>query len=225
MKTFIKILGLLILTASSVFAAPDRILLVQSNNTQKTGLGPRIVTSGGTSSSNQVPALNSSGVIDSSMLAATATVPAGVIFDWAGGTNYPSGYLPCDGSSITTNAYPSLFAAIGYNWGGSGANFALPDTRNRFAIGASTNISNIAYNNIIDPMSSTNGNNIGTNVNFIVQTGTYLGHTHLNSTAGARTMQDGTEDPATSQAYYGYTGTETNRSIPPFYTVTKIIKY
>jgi hypothetical protein len=50
-----------------------------------------------------------------------------------------SGALPrtllCDGTSYTTAAYPALFAAIGYSFGGSGANFNVPDFRGRFLRG------------------------------------------------------------------------------------------
>ena len=51
--------------------------------------------------------------------------------------NIPSGWLQCDGSSVTTAAYPDLFAAIGYTWGGAGANFSLPDYRGRMLMGVS----------------------------------------------------------------------------------------
>jgi microcystin-dependent protein len=46
-----------------------------------------------------------------------------------------SDWLYCDGSQRTTAAYPDLFALIGYTYGGSGANFALPDLRIRFPLG------------------------------------------------------------------------------------------
>lgn len=64
-----------------------------------------------------------------------ASVPAGTIFDFAGATT-PTGYLTCDGTSYATAAQPNLFAAIGYTWGGSGANFNVPDLRGRAGIGA-----------------------------------------------------------------------------------------
>jgi len=51
------------------------------------------------------------------------------------GTVAPTGYLLCDGSTYATATYPALFAAIGYLWGGSGANFKVPDTRRRVAMG------------------------------------------------------------------------------------------
>lgn len=63
-----------------------------------------------------------------------ASVPSGIIDDYAGGT-IPSGWLLCDGSSLLTSAQPSLFAAIGYKYGGSGANFSLPSCGGRVGIG------------------------------------------------------------------------------------------
>jgi microcystin-dependent protein len=59
-------------------------------------------------------------------------VPAGVMMDF-GGPTAPSGWFMCDGRSLTTAAYPNLFAALQYTYGGSGANFNLPDFRGRFA--------------------------------------------------------------------------------------------
>ena len=39
-----------------------------------------------------------------------------------------SGWLECDGSTLTTTNYPELFAVIGYTYGGSGTDFDLPTT-------------------------------------------------------------------------------------------------
>lgn len=49
----------------------------------------------------------------------------GQFFDY-GGASAPAGALVRDGASYPTASYPALFAAIGYNWGGSGANFNVP---------------------------------------------------------------------------------------------------
>ena len=67
----------------------------------------------------------------------TSTVPPGAMTDF-GGSSAPAGWLLCDGSSYPTSTYPALFAAIGYAWGGSGANFNVPDMRGRTSIGAGT---------------------------------------------------------------------------------------
>lgn len=65
-----------------------------------------------------------------------AAVPTGVMLDFAG-TVAPNGYALCDGTSYaTTGAMANLFAVIGYAWGGSGANFNVPDFRGRGVIGA-----------------------------------------------------------------------------------------
>jgi microcystin-dependent protein len=49
----------------------------------------------------------------------------------------PTGYLLCDGSSVSTSTYAALFAVIGYTFGGSGASFTLPDYRGRSPLGVS----------------------------------------------------------------------------------------
>ena len=67
----------------------------------------------------------------------TSTVPPGAMSDF-GGPAAPSGWLLCDGTSYPTATYPALFAAIGYAWGGAGANFSVPDMRGRTSIGAGT---------------------------------------------------------------------------------------
>lgn len=68
---------------------------------------------------------------------ATAIVPSGVIFDYAG-TSAPSGWLECDGSVVSQTTYANLFTAIGSSWntgGEGGGNFRLPDFRRRASVG------------------------------------------------------------------------------------------
>jgi len=57
-------------------------------------------------------------------------VPAGTMLMF-GGAATPSGYLLCDGGSYLVADYPDLFAAVGYSWGGGGANFSVPDMAQR----------------------------------------------------------------------------------------------
>ena len=53
------------------------------------------------------------------------------------GPTPPTNWLICDGSSLaTTGTYAALFAVIGYAFGGSGANFNLPNLQQRFPLGA-----------------------------------------------------------------------------------------
>ncbi len=67
--------------------------------------------------------------------AAQAAVPSGTIIDFAG-TSAPIGFLACDGASYLAATYPNLFTAIGYTWGGSGANFNVPDLSRSVTMGS-----------------------------------------------------------------------------------------
>ena len=62
------------------------------------------------------------------------TVPTGSVF-YVVMPAAPTGYLVCDGSSHSITSYPSLFATIGYSYGGSGSTFRLPDLRGEFIRG------------------------------------------------------------------------------------------
>lgn len=55
-----------------------------------------------------------------------------------GGASAPSGWVLCDGTSYDTTTYSDLFDVIGYAFGGSGANFNVPDLRQRFPFGKAT---------------------------------------------------------------------------------------
>jgi microcystin-dependent protein len=48
----------------------------------------------------------------------------------------PPNWLLCYGQSLDTTAYAGLFAVIGYQFGGSGANFNLPSIVDVFPVGA-----------------------------------------------------------------------------------------
>jgi microcystin-dependent protein len=50
----------------------------------------------------------------------------------------PTNFLIANGAALDTTAYATLFAVIGYTYGGSGANFNLPNFANVFPMGAGT---------------------------------------------------------------------------------------
>ena len=63
-------------------------------------------------------------------------VPIGSI-SMFGGATPPANWLICDGSSLSTAApYDKLFAVLQYAYGGSGANFNLPNLQGVFPLGA-----------------------------------------------------------------------------------------
>lgn len=76
---------------------------------------------------------NSTKLATTAFVAALVVPPGGIIS--YGGAAAPTGWLLCDGSSYATATYPNLFAAIGYAYGGSGANFTVPDLRGRIPVG------------------------------------------------------------------------------------------
>jgi len=69
-----------------------------------------------------------------------AYTPTGVVVPFAGSdaNKPPSGWLVCNGASVSTSTYADLFAVIGYGFGGGGANFDLPDLRGRTIVGVGT---------------------------------------------------------------------------------------
>jgi microcystin-dependent protein len=66
-----------------------------------------------------------------------SVIPAGTIAPFAGGT-VPTGWLLCDGSTISRSTYSALFAAVGtaHGQGNGSTTFHLPDYRGRFLRGA-----------------------------------------------------------------------------------------
>lgn len=75
-------------------------------------------------------------------------VPAGTIHLFAGATA-PTGFLLCQGQTVSRNTYPRLFSAISTNYGaGDGSTtFGIPDMQGRVAVGRSTAGTFSALNN------------------------------------------------------------------------------
>lgn len=129
-------------------------------------------------------------------------VPSGVVFPFAGSVA-PSGYLLCDGTSYNTTIYAALFSAIGYAYGGSGANFNVPDYRYSFLRGNGNQISvngtgNAASNQvtfttnhgIIRSGMRVKFNNIGALTNVTTTTPVFAVVTGLNTLSFASTYSN-----------------------------------
>jgi len=65
-------------------------------------------------------------------------VNTGIIVPWSS-ASIPSGFLECNGQSVSTSTYANLFAVIGYTYGGSGASFNIPNLTDRVAVNKSNN--------------------------------------------------------------------------------------
>jgi len=87
--------------------------------------------------------LTSNGTTWQSTAPASSSMPTGALMPYAGATA-PTGYLLCDGSSVSSSTYLALHAVISNTYGGSaytgaGAlSFNLPDLRGRLPMGAGT---------------------------------------------------------------------------------------
>lgn len=69
----------------------------------------------------------------SSNITSTAFIGQITIFT---GTTLPDKWVWCDGTSYSTGVYEDLFGFIGYTYGGSGDNFAVPNCLGKIPFGA-----------------------------------------------------------------------------------------
>lgn len=92
------------------------------------GTSGNLLTSNGTTWQSTTPA---------------ASLPTGALCPYAG-SSAPTGYLLCDGSSVSSSTYLALHAVISNTYGGTaytgaaGLSFNLPDLRGRLPMGAGT---------------------------------------------------------------------------------------
>lgn len=71
------------------------------------------------------------------LLTINTTVPTGAVMAYFGAEEaVPMGWMVADGRLLSRNVYPVLFQVIGFKYGGSGLQFAIPDLRNQSLIGA-----------------------------------------------------------------------------------------
>ena len=75
---------------------------------------------------------------DGANLTGIEGVNTGIVVPW-GSASIPSGFLLCDGQSVSQSTYAALFAIIGTTYGNpGGGNFNVPDLRDRTICGVSS---------------------------------------------------------------------------------------
>lgn len=121
-----------------------------SNPSLLTGTdGTEAAYAGYNSGSDTLTVSNSGGTIDlvstnlyhngSPISGGGSSIPVGTIWMY-GGATVPSGWIFCNGQSLsTTGTYSSLFSVIGYEYGGGGSTFNAPDFTQRFPRGGTNN--------------------------------------------------------------------------------------
>ena len=204
-------------------------LYVERNETVGNDLEVRgNVTLGGDLTAKNVRANNGNFYLDNYLL-----VPYGTIIQSAAIT-VPTGWLPCDGASILRATYANLFSAIEYTYGGSGANFNVPDIRGRVAVGSGTGAGltsrSLASTGGAEthtlgvgeiPSHSHTSNAVGGTIGLITSTGGNTASTGLDNTAGEPNLF-GTL-PALTINNTGGGGAHNN--MQPFIVFQYLIKY
>ena len=107
-----------------------------------------------------------------------AGVNTGLIIPW-GSASIPSGFLECNGASVSTTTYAALFAVIGYTYGGSGASFNLPDLTDRTVVNKS-NTKTLASSGGANTVTTSGNVSISGIGNTTLDTNTIAAHTHAN---------------------------------------------
>lgn len=101
-------------------------------------------------------------------------IPPGTIVMY-GGATVPAGWKSCDGSSLSTTSFPDLFAAIGYNFGGSGASFTLPSLNAKFARGTTGTPGSTGGQDTLPDHTHGTGTYVTSSVDLNLQTNTTTG--------------------------------------------------
>jgi microcystin-dependent protein len=127
----------------------------------------------------------------------TSSGTVGEIIAWPD-EDPPDNFLSCDGTSQNAVTFADLFAVLGYKYGGSGANFNLPDLRGTFVRGTAAGSGNDPDRlSRTDRGDGTTGDAVGTK-----QADAVGAHTHgvplrnvtANSAAGSSSMAGGAPD-------------------------------
>ena len=71
----------------------------------------------------------------------------------------PPNYLPCDGASLNTITYNTLFSVIGYAYGGFENNFNLPNFQGLFPVGANGVYDDVPASNLSTGFNTTGATN------------------------------------------------------------------
>lgn len=132
------------------------------------------------------------------------------------GNALPSGWLWMDGSAYSTTVYPTLFAAIGYTYGGGGGSFNVPDMRGRVAVGLDNINGNDAgrlAGNAFTTARDTIGGSIGENLHTMT-IAELVSHFHqisdqCNSQSGSGRVTVGGDQPEGTNPFTDYTGGST----------------
>lgn len=163
------------------------------------------------------------------MGAAALVMPSGAMLQWPT-SSAPTGFLLCDGSSVSRTIYSALFAVIGTTFGaGDGTTtFTLPDFDNRFPVGAgdlySVGGTGGSKDAVVVSHTHTATQDAHTHTVPLYNSGTSSGPDEtLHRARGSLDAQTtSSAQPSISVSTTGESGT--NKNLPPYLSVYFIIK-
>jgi microcystin-dependent protein len=174
---------------------------------------------------------------DGAYLTGVQGVNTGIIIPW-GSASLPSGFLECNGQSVSTSTYAALFAVIAYTYGGSGASFLVPDLRDNITLSKSNTkaLASTGGTNTVTPA----GNLSANLASYVLTTNEIPSHTHtfnnptmMSATFGGTNVSGpmGTSSTANAGGGGGHTHTLTanftgaaQSVLQPYITLVYIIK-
>jgi microcystin-dependent protein len=163
-------------------------------------------------------------------------IPVGGMIDWST-TVAPAHFLLCDGASYSTTTYATLFAVIGYLYGGSGANFNVPNAKSRFTMGYESGVNSPGdTGGAVSNTPTFTGNALATHQHDAISAGTPAGTIsnapgivyNIAAAAGKPTFSGTAMDVHQHAAITAGTPAGSISSvptIPPYLVLSKIIRY
>ena len=127
---------------------------------------------------------------DGANLTGIEGIPTATIVPWSS-ASVPSGFLECNGQTVSRSTYAALFAIVGttYGAGDGSTTFAVPDLQDNVPVGKSNNKA-LASTGGANTVTST-GNVAGSTANATLSTAQLASHSH--------SLTGGVSDPPFSQ--------------------------
>lgn len=168
------------------------------------------------------------------------SAPAGTIIAWGGSVaSIPTGYILCDGSTLSRSSYAELFNAIGTtNGAGDGSStFLIPNLVDRFVVGAESDGAGTVYPGLSPGATGGSANavliahnhRITANSSGSIQNDYFGGSTNsygINASGSGNVNYDSTikTKGITTSGADSTSQTGTNANLPPYYALCYIIK-